>query len=133
MTFPEGLSPVGPAGAPDGSDLAGLRSEALEVVLAALTWRLPAARWQAVEPALLAMEDAVTAGDAATLAAATAGLELAGPWRDSTRIGATPAGPPPQPVLLRLNRLIHSLGGTTLAQRLPDEDAGTAGDGACGR
>lgn len=100
----------------DTSDAAGVRAEALDVISDALQWRLSDARWQAIEPVLVAMSAALAADDPGALTAATADLELAGPTR-VTRIGAIPVVAPPQPVRDRLNQLVFSLGGTPTAQR----------------
>lgn len=105
MGFPDGLPPGSDAGA-----FAEARTEALDVVSDALQWRLNETCWQSLEEILAAMDAALAASDIAALVAATADLELAGPVR-LTRIGATPAVPPPPAVRDRLNRLVYSLGG----------------------
>jgi CATRA-Associated Small Protein len=108
--------PDGPPQRPDDGDFAEARAEALDVVSDALQWRLNEMRWQSLEHILAAMDAAMAASDAAALMAATANLELVGPVR-LTRIGATPAVPPPAPVRDRLNRLVHSLSGTPAQER----------------
>jgi hypothetical protein len=109
-------SPDEPPPGWDTSDVADVRAEALDVISDALQWRLADVRWQAIEQVLAAMDAALAADDMTALTAATADLELAGPLR-ITRIGATPVAPPPPPVRDRLNRLVHSLGGTAAAPR----------------
>jgi hypothetical protein len=93
-----------------------VRAEAVVVISDALQWRLTAARWQAIEELLAAMDAALAADDLEALTAAVADLELAGPVR-ITRIGAAPAVPPPLQVRDRLNRLVNSLGGASAANR----------------
>jgi hypothetical protein len=125
-------SMISPGEPPRGWDIGGVvdvRAEALDVVSDALLWRMTEARWQAIEQVLVAMDAALTAGDLDALALATADLELAGPLR-ITRIGATPVVPPAPPVRDRLNRLVHSLGGTRAMRRNGTEDAETDDDGA---
>jgi hypothetical protein len=100
-------------------DAARVRAEARDVISDALAWQLPHARWQAIEPVLVAMSAALAADDPAALTAATADLELAGPMR-VTRIGAIPVVPPPPPVRDRLNRLVFSLGGTSAPGEAPE-------------
>jgi len=120
MRFPDEQS----AGSGHG-DAAGLRAEALDIVLDALEWQLAGARWQAVTAALTAMETALATGDPEALMAATADLELAGPVRVVT-IGAPPVGSAAPQVRSQLNRLVHALGGISLAQQAP----GNVGDDA---
>ena len=108
-------------------DAADVRTEALDVVSDALQWQLADARWQAIEQMLAAMAAALEVDDLEALAAATADLELAGPLR-ITRIGATPIVPPPPPIRDRLNRLVHSLGGTVVSGREEAERAGADDD-----
>jgi hypothetical protein len=93
-----------------------VRAEAVVVISDALQWRLTAARWQAIEELLAAMDAALAADDLEALAAAITDLELAGPVR-ITRIGAAPAVPAPPQVRDRLNRLVNSLGGTSAPNR----------------
>jgi hypothetical protein len=123
MVFPD----EPPASTDSGNDF-DARAEALDVVSDALQWRLAEARWQAIEQVLIAMDAALAAGNVDALAAATADLELAGPLR-ITRIGATPVVPPAPAVRARLNRLVHSLGGTSGAQ-LVEPDSGPDDDDA---
>jgi hypothetical protein len=114
-----------PAGTRSGNDF-DARAEALDVVSDALQWRLTEARWQAIEPVLLAMNAALAAGDLHALEAAAADLGLAGPLR-ITRIGATPVVPPAPPIRDLLNRLVYSLGG--IPARPPEsQDAGVDDD-----
>jgi hypothetical protein len=103
-------------------DIAEIRAEALDALSDASEWKLPADRWQAVQPVLVRMAAALESDDAAALAETTARLKLAGPRR-ILPIGPA-AGPPPE-VLTLLNRLQHTLDGVT-ADRLQD-DAGDAG------
>jgi len=117
-----------PAGWNTGSGI-DVRAEALDVLSDVRQWRLADARWRAVEQVLIAMDAAVQADDSDALMAATADLELAGPLR-LTRIGATPVGPPARPVRDRLNRLVHSLGGTVPEQQREPEDPGADDAGA---
>lgn len=103
------------------------RAEALDVLFDVQQWRLADARWQAIGQVLIAMEAALRADDAESLAVATADLELAGPLR-VTRIGATPVVPPTPQVLDVLNRLVHSLGGITAGQQQEAADNGPGDD-----
>lgn len=103
---------------------AGTRTEALDVISDALQWRLADARWAAIEEVLAAMDAALSANDTEALAAATADLELAGPVR-ITRIGAVPVVPPPPAIRDRLNRLVHSLGGSPEAHQAEPGRAGS--------
>ena len=107
-------------------------AEALDVVEDALLWRLTEARWQAIEDVLTAMEAAAAAGDPAALTSATADLELAGPLR-LTRIGATPAVPAAAAVHDQLIRLRYSLGGVSVAEQDQADDAGADDGRASGR
>ena len=116
----------------NSDDPADVRAEALDVVSDALQWQLADARWQTIEQTLDVMAAAIEAGDAGALTAATADLELAGPLR-ITRIGAAPIVPPPPPVRDRLNRLVHALGGTVLADREEAERTGADDDDASRR
>lgn len=100
----------------NSADTGSVRTEALDVLSDALSWRLAGPRWAAIEQVLAAMDAALAAGDVATLAAATTDLELAGPVR-IIRIGADPAVPPPTTVRDRLNQLVHSLGGVPAADQ----------------
>jgi hypothetical protein len=102
----------------NSADTGGVRTDALDVLSDALSWRLVGPRWAAIEQVLAAMDAALAAGDVAALAAATTDLELAGPVR-ITRIGAVPVVPPPPAIRDRLNRLVHSLGGVPAADQ-PD-------------
>ena len=111
MRYPDGSPPGG-----DSSDAADVRAEALDVVSDVLRWRLTDQRWQAVQQMLAEMAASLETSDLEAVRAATADLELAGPLR-ITRIGATPVVPPPPPVRDRLNRLVHTLGGTTAGER----------------
>lgn len=102
----------------NSADTGSVRTEALDVLSDALSWRLAGPRWATIEQVLAAMDAALAAGDVAALATATAGLELAGPVR-VTKIGADPVVPPPPAIRDRLNRLVHSLGGVQAADQ-PD-------------
>jgi hypothetical protein len=112
-----GMDPLGePSQAGDSGEVFDIRAEALDVISDALGWRLADTRWQAIEPVLVAVDAALTAGDLAALTAATADLELAGPLR-ITRIGTPPVVPPPPAIRDRLNRLVYSLGGAPAADQ----------------
>jgi CATRA-associated small protein len=87
------------------------RQRALEVLDDVLRWHLPPARWDDVEPAVQAVAQAVEDGDAAALRRAVDELALHGPVRGFS------ADAPPRPsarerVRERVNKLIHTLGGT---------------------
>jgi hypothetical protein len=111
----------GMASADETSDRAAdAWAEALAVVQDALEWQLAELGWQAVEQMLITMHAAVEVGDPRALAAATADLEMIAPVR-VIKIGA-PANPPPPPVRDRLNRLVHSLGDASTAQRPQPQD-----------
>jgi hypothetical protein len=110
-----------PAADPDSGNGADVRAEALDIISDVLQWRLADGRWRAIQQVLAAMDDALAAGDVDALAAATADLELAGPLR-ITRIGAPPIVPPTPPVRDLLNRLVHSLGDSPVAQQHQVED-----------
>lgn len=132
VTLSTMVSPEGPPAHWDGADAADVRSEALDVVLDALEWRLADTRWQAVEQILTAMNASLAAGDVPALAAATAELELASPLR-MTRIGDTPVVPAAQPVRVLLTKLVYSLGGAPSGSGDPASGTGTDGDGTTGR
>jgi hypothetical protein len=114
-----------PSASWDRAEVVDVRAEALDVVAGARRWQTTEARWQAIAQLLAAIEAAVTAGDADALAAATADLELAGPLR-IRKIGTIPVVPAPEPVIYRLNRLVHALGGTAPE---PQDQAGQHGTG----
>jgi len=76
-----------------------------------------------------AIAAALEAGDVEALTAATADMELAGPLR-IIRIGTVPIVPPPPPIRERLNRLVHALGGTVVADREEAERIGADDDDA---
>jgi hypothetical protein len=104
-------------------------AEALDVLGDLLEWQLAPQRWERVEQIVVAMAEALAAGDADGLREATAELELAGPVR-VTRIGATPLVPAPERVRDRANHLVHSLGGTPPNARTGSTDlTGEQGDG----
>lgn len=86
-------------------------------------WQLPAARWARVEDILIELESAFDDRDRLAFLAALRQLPAAGPVRGN-RIGATPAGPPPEPVLARLEVLVHRLG----PAQPDDEPAGVRND-----
>jgi hypothetical protein len=105
-----------PLGSASGADAAA-RGEALEALLDALLWELTEVRWAAIDQILEAMQSALAGGDSDAFVAATADLELSGPFR-ITKIGAVPVKPPPK-VRERFNQLVHSLGGTV--PEMPEE------------
>ena len=74
----------------NSADTGSVRTEALDVLSDALSWRLAGPRWAAIEQVLAAMDAALAAGDVAALATATADLELAGPC-GSPRSGPIPS------------------------------------------
>jgi hypothetical protein len=98
----------GPAYGPHSELDAELRADLLDVLDDVTQWRLASQRWQQVYDLLGAITDALASGDIDALRVATGELELAGPVR-ITRIGATPADPPPDDVQERVNHLKHSL------------------------
>jgi len=93
----------------DAENTGQIRSEALEVLSDAFSWRLADERWRQIARILATMADATESGDVAGLAATTARLELAGPLR----IIPIDAAEPPPPVRDLLNRLVHALDGVT--------------------
>jgi hypothetical protein len=128
VTLSSMSSPGEPAPSWNSFDTGGVRAEALDVVSDALQWRLADARWIGIERVLAAMDTAIAANDVAALATATADLELAGPVR-IIRIGTVPVGPPPSAIRDRLNRLVHSLGGISVADR-PEPGQAGSGEGS---
>jgi hypothetical protein len=120
-------SSAGGRGGPGHAIPADVQAEALEAVQDALAWQLAEARWQAIAGILAAMETAFAQSDRDGFEEATVHLEMAGPLR-IIRIGATPVVSAPPPVLLQLNHLVLSLGGTTLAPPQPTDEPGTGND-----
>jgi hypothetical protein len=125
INYDEAMTSSGESKTPqrwDPSDITEVRTEALDVLSDAFHWQLAAARWQAIEQILVAMDAALTSGDIDELAAATADLELAGPLRI---IPIGPATGPTPTARDLLNKLVHSLGGVTVkGQTGPSGDAG---------
>gem|GEM_PF-5589598 len=109
----------------DLADIAALHAEAVEVLSTAGQWRLAEARWQMIERVLAAMEAALANGDSGRLAEEIAALERAGPLRiipiDSA-IGPTPV------VHDLLNKLVHSLGGISVGNRVDEPEDARAGN-----
>ncbi len=82
--------------------------DAAGVLIIALRWHLPRARWQAVEEALDELAAAISAADVAAMRAATAELIAVGPLR-VTRVGDVPEVPAPETAQDKLNKLVHDL------------------------
>ncbi|MBT2207779.1 CATRA system-associated protein [Actinomadura sp. NEAU-AAG7] len=85
-----------------------VREELLDLLNEIPRWRLPDDRWDRTDQYLRALDDALAARDIAELDAAAAGVELCCARR-VTRLGEPSTVPPPEPVLERVNQLIHAL------------------------
>lgn len=113
-------------------DLEEVRQDAVSVLQDMLSWRLSAARWDAIAGSVEALATYLDLGDLAAARDIVIQLELAGPVR-ITRIGALPSQPPPPPVRERINHLIHrmSVGERRAgAEKLNEGGEGAQADGA---
>ncbi|MFF5496185.1 CATRA system-associated protein [Streptomyces aquilus] len=73
-------------------------------------WASTPEQWQRVVRALDQLEDAVDRRDATALRASVDALEDLDAYRDPGRVGETPPGPPPPPVLERVTKLVDRIG-----------------------
>jgi hypothetical protein len=111
-------------------DLAQVRQDARSVLQDMLSWRLSAARWEAIAGSVEALAAYLDLGDLAAAREIVIQLELAGPVR-ITRIGAAAPQPPPGAVRERVNQLIHRLsGGAGPAASAQPDDGGAGWDDA---
>jgi hypothetical protein len=97
-----------------------------------LSWRLSAARWDAIAGSVEALATYLDLGDLAAARDIVIQLELASPVR-ITRIGAIPSQPPPPLVRDRVNHLIYRLSGgnrRATAEKLNEGEEGAQADGA---
>jgi hypothetical protein len=85
-----------------------LAEDALEVLRDIDEWQLPEERWADIGELVESLTEALAAGDHDGVRKATAALEVAAPVR-TTRIGAKPRVPSPEPIRERVNRLVHAL------------------------
>jgi hypothetical protein len=112
-------------------DLEEARQDAVSVLQDMLSWRLSAARWDAIAGSVEALATYLDLGDLAAARDIVIQLELAGPVR-ITRIGAVPSQPPPPPVRDRVNHLIYRLSGgdsRAAAANLNEGEEGAQADG----
>jgi hypothetical protein len=98
--------------------------DALDVLQDLSSWELAPHRWEQVARILERIAAAAATHDGEDLRGAVADLELSGPVR-ALRIGGAGASGIPEPVLDRLNTLVH-----TLSQERPTGSAPEAGRGA---
>jgi hypothetical protein len=92
----------------DSLDDSALRAgDALELVS---DWTATPEQWQRVVRLLLQMDDALDRRDATALRTAADALEDLDAYRDPGRVGETPPGPPPPPVLERIPKLVDRIG-----------------------
>lgn len=106
-----------------------IRDEALDILQEAMTWRLSHHRWNAVGRALDALDAALHEDATDRLREAIHGFELAGPIR-ATRLEDTPTSPPPSPIRLRINELVHSLRSEHQSSGQGSDPKGRAATGA---
>jgi hypothetical protein len=102
------------------------RQDALDVLGDAQDWRLPAGRWRLVDEAVRAMAEALAHDDGEAFRRAVSDLELAGPVRG---VGAEqPAeDPEKEPVIERMNEVVHTLTGPAKPARPRSDDPAAAG------
>ena len=89
------------------ADSALRAGDALELVS---DWTATPEQWQRVLQLLARLDDAVDRRDAAAMRAAADALEDLDAYRDPGRVGETPPGPPPPPVLERIPKLVDRIG-----------------------
>jgi hypothetical protein len=108
----EAGGPCLPNDSADHGDEEGARTEAIEVLMDVLEWRLAFEQWERVAERVGELVAALRGGDDDALWDATERLELLGPTRVVTgRAGAVlPGHPPPEAVRERVNTLVHALG-----------------------
>ncbi|WP_406164837.1 CATRA system-associated protein [Streptomyces sp. NBC_00996] len=73
-------------------------------------WTATPEQWQRVIRLLAQLDHAIDRRDATALRAAADALEDLDAYRDPGRVGETPPGPPPPPVLERVPKLVDRIG-----------------------